>query len=569
MSETSILAFEEFTALPHVDQMEIYGNLMQMGEKTKDLIKENQQLSGKLKNADYRISLLQHKLFGRKSEKLQTVCANGFKQSVLPFKDQIFDEVPSNEEEPDFEESSDETTTSAVESLNLSSSDASQGLKKKKTGRKPLPGHLPREQVIHDLTDDQKQCACGCKMHKIGEEISEKLEVIPAQLKVIQHVRYKYSCKACQNGVKIAPVPLSPIPKSMSSPSLLAHVFIAKFDDHLPLYRQAEIWKRLGIDLNRATMSNWVIKMGDLCSPLIEALRGHIHHNSYVQADETPVTILKSSKKSCQKSYMWVYKTGSGEQPCLVYDFQESREAKHATEFLKGWQGYLQGDGYSGYNEVTSRPGVIRVGCMAHARRKFVDIVNMAPKKRGYAQTAVEKIKKFYEIESLIKEKNLNTTQVKQYREQYSKPLLDQFHKWLDDLKPKVPPKSSLGRAIAYTLSHWQELTRYLEDGRLAIDNNAVERAIKPFTVGRKNWLFVGNLAGAKGGAAIYSLIETAKANGLNPYKYLCHVLDMLPRLESNQITQLLPWNCHNELKAEFTLGEEEFCKEQALKQVA
>lgn len=299
------------------------------------------------------------------------------------------------------------------------------------------------------------------------------------------------------------------------------------------------------------TLSNWVIKAERLCSPLVKLLQSHIVDSSYVQADETHVMFLKPTKTR-QKFYMWIYKTGHDAKEAIVYDFQENREGKHATAFLNGFKGYLQGDAYSGYNEVTGKEGIIRVGCMAHARRKFVDVINMAPKKKGYSHQAVEKIKALYAIEAWIKENELPPDKVKEYREKHAKPLLDNFKKTLDEMYPKTPPKGPLGRAITYSLNHWGDLTRYLEDGRLDIDNNACERAIKPFTVGRKNWLFVGNHAGAQGGAALYSLIETAKVNGVEPYQYLKYVFEMIPKLPEDQLWQLLPWNCPEHLQKTF-----------------
>lgn len=483
-------------------------------------------------NASYTNAQLRHQIYGRKSEKYEAIN----QQPLFPGFENVFDETPAADEEPDPEEQE----------------DTKEKPQTKKTGRKPLPDYLPRERVVHDIEESAKKCACGQALHKIGEETSEQLDYIPAQVKVIQHVRYKYACKCCENTVKTAPVPAQPIPKSIASPSLLAQVFVSKFDDHLPLYRQCEIWKRIGVDLNRATLSNWVIKAGNLCAPLVELLRSHIVNSSYVQADETPVTMLLKSSKSRQKSYMWIYKTGYDSKVSIVYDFQENREGKHATAFLNGFKGYLQGDAYSGYNDVTSQEGVVRVGCMAHARRKFVDVINMAPMKKGYAHQAVEKIKALYEIEKHLKEKGFPPDEVKNYREKYAKPLLENFKKWLDEIHPKAPPKGPLGKAIAYILNHWVDLTRYLEDGRLEIDNNACERAIKPFTVGRKNWMFVGNRAGAKGGAALYSLIETAKANGVEPYQYLRYVLEMTPKLEPHELYQLLPWNCPDHLQDTF-----------------
>jgi hypothetical protein len=237
---------------------------------------------------------------------------------------------------------------------------------------------------------------------------------------------------------------------------------------------------------------------------------------------------------------MWICKTGYG-SPCFVYDFQESREGKHVTAFLDGFQGYLQSDAYSGYNAVSSQPGVTRVGCMAHARRKFVDVINMALKKQGNAHQAVEKIKHLYEIEAHIQEQGLPPDKSKLYREKHVKPQLEHLKKWVEEIKAKAPPRGPLGRAITYALSDWVKLTRYLDNGRLSINNNACERAIRPFTISRKNWLFMGNIKGAQGAAVLYSLIETAKANGISPYHYLCHVLETLPNLHKDQLNQLLP----------------------------
>jgi transposase len=524
MMNEPLLPFEDFTNLT---PSEMYEYLLKVTDKLQD--------------ASFEIARLRHQLFGRKSEK-----SKAFTHPTLPGLERVFDEAPVAGEEVGpqdtrEEEQSDQTSQDKPVRQN------------KTTGRKPLPDYLPRERIVHELEKSAQQCSCGHTLHKIGEEVSEQLDYIPAQVKVIQHVRYKYGCKACEEGIKTAPVPSQPIPKSMATANLLAHVFVSKFDDHVPLYRQVEIWQRCGVDLNRATLSNWVMKAGALCQPLVDLFRSHIIASSYAQADETTVTLLKQSQ-SRHKSYMWVYKTGYG-PPCLVYEFQRSREGKHATAFLEGFEGYLQGDAYSGYNEVTSQPGVRRLGCMAHARRKFVDIINMAPKKQGYAHQAVEKIKHLYKIEADIGEKKLSLDEVKLYREQHAKPLLENLKKWLEEIKPKAPPKGPLGRAIAYALNHWTELTRYLEDGRLAIDNNACERAIKPFTVGRKNWLFMGNDKGAMSAAALYSLIETAKANGINPYEYLRYVLDTLPKLETDQLPQLLPWNCPSSLQQTFKLA--------------
>lgn len=512
MTNTTLLPFEDFENLTPGD---MYMYLVEAHDK--------------LQHAAYQVAQLRHQLYGRKSEKLKEL-----QHPTLPgFEQQVFDEKQGVNEEEDPEEP------------------AVQDKHQKKTGRKPLPGHLPRERVIHDLPKVDQQCDCGHPLHKIGEETSEQLDYIPAQVKVIQHVRYKYACKVCENTVKTAPAPAQPIPKSIATANLLAHVFVSKFDDHLPLYRQAEIWQRLGVDLNRATLSNWVVKAGALCAPLIALLKTHMIQSQYVQADETTAVLLKKTKERT-KSYMWVYKTGYGKNQALVYEFQESREGKHPTAFLSGFNGYLQGDAYSGYNAVSSRKDITRVGCMAHARRKFVEVINMAPNKQGFAHQVVKKIQEIYRVEEKIKQEVMPPDKVRDYRKKHAEPLLNDLKTGLDDIKPKTPPKGPLGKAIAYAVGHWAELTRYLEDGKLEIDNNACERAIRPFTVGRKNWLFMGNMAGAQGSAALYSLIETAKANGIDAYKYLCYVLDMIPKLKPEQLSQLLPWNCPDFLQSTY-----------------
>ena len=528
MTNITPLSFKEFQKLP---PKQGYDRLLKLTDDVRYL--------------QYQVEQLRHRLFGRRSEKMNDSTPQ---QMEIKFPDApVFDEAPTPNEAPDPEEE-----TSVEEAPDQKEPQKTQ----KKTGRKPLPAVFPRTVVVHDLDDEEKVCACGNELHKIGEETSEQIEFIPAHIKVIQHVRCKYGCKACEETVKTASMPNQPIPKSMASPSLLAQVIVSKFDDHLPLYRQAEIWQRSGVDLNRATLSNWMIKCGKLCQPLVQLLQEHIVQSGYVQADESPVTLLKSSKTQNRSTgYMWVYQTGFGSRKGIVYDFQESRKGVNASNFLAGFQGYLQGDAYSGYNALSMQAGVERVGCMAHARRKFVDVIKAMPHQKGYANQAVEKIKALYRIERFALEQKLDPAGVKALRAERSVPILDDLKKWLEEIYPKVPPKSPLGQAIAYSLNHWSSLTRYLADGRLLIDNNACERAIKPFTVGRKNWLFVGNINGGQSGAVLYSLIETAKANGINPYDYLVYILSELPNRAPDDLEDLLPWNCPPALQGTFKIA--------------
>jgi len=490
------------------------------------------------------IARLRQQIFGKKSEKQKNVVNQEQPKEEEPIGDlQVFDEALiadaiSEEKDEEWAVNNQAGITPNKE--------------KKSRGRKPLPDHLPRTQVIHDLSETEKICPCGGTLNKIGEETSERLEVIPAQLRVIQHVRYKYGCKTCSDCVKIAAMPPQPIPKGIPTPGLLSHVCLSKFDDHLPLYRQSEIWERIGVSLSRSTLSSWIIQVGDLVDPLIQLLRQHICKSSYVHADETTAQVLQEKgRHATSTSYMWLYMTGSMPTPdasevqkgvSIVYDYQPTRKGLCAKEFLTGFQGYVQTDAFNGYLELTSQNGVIGLGCWAHARRKYVDVYTMA-KQPGYASDAIKIIAKLYEYESKATEHGYTIAQRLEMRQKRAVPLLQRFKKWLLEVQPKIPPKSPLSKAVNYTLNQWETLTVYTSDGRLNIDNNAAERMIRPFAVGRKNWLFMGSPEGAKAAASIYSLIETAKANGLNPGSYLTHIFSQIPITTVEDLQNLLPWN--------------------------
>ena len=338
-------------------------------------------------------------------------------------------------------------------------------------------------------------------------------------------------------------MPKQPIPKGIPTAGLLAHVAVAKFDDHLPLYRQSEIWDRLGVNLPRSTLSAWILKMGALLQPMIPLLQNHIIKSGYVNADETTAQVLKEPGRApTATSYMWVYMTGSHAQTSIVYEYQPTRHGDHAKTFLNGFKGTLQTDGYSGYHAVTGSDAVISAGCWAHARRKFHEVW-VVLKKDGAASKALEIIGKLYAVERYAVEQTFTIDQIKTYRQEMSKPILDAFHTWLISIRPKAPPKSPLAKAINYTLNQWEPLNRYLEDGQLSIDNNAAERQIRPFTVGRKNWLFMGSVEGAEAASVLYSLIETAKANDLNPEEYLTHLLKNIPTTTPDRYHTLVPWH--------------------------
>jgi len=414
-------------------------------------------------------------------------------------------------------------------------------------GRKPLPDNLPRTEVTHDIQEHEKVCPCGNALHCIGKEESEQLEVIPAQVKVIKNVRLKYGCKACEDTIILAKMPPQALPKSMAGPGLLAHILVSKYDDHLPIYRQAEIWERAGVDLDCTTMGRWVMSCGDLLMPLVDLMKQDIVASGSVQADETGVQVMnEKGRKNKSKSFMWVFKTVGDKNSKIVYHYSPSRSSDVISSFLSGFEGYLQSDGYKAYTKFAAESphNIINIGCWAHARRQFVEITKVAAKK-GVAFGAIQFIGELYKIEGEAKAENLSFEEIQERRQKESKPILEELKKFLLDHQDAVPPKGLLGKAISYTLKNWEHLIVYLERGDLEIDNNATERAIRPFAVGRKNWLFKGCVKGAESSAAIYSLIETAKSCGLNPYDYLRDVFIRLPQKISSgeSLDDLLPYN--------------------------
>ena len=429
---------------------------------------------------------------------------------------------------------------------------------RKKRGRKALPKDLPRVDVVHDLSEEEKQCGCGQFKSCIGEEISEKLDYIPARLQVERHIRLKYACKSCEGveddgpTVMIAPLPVQLIPKSNSTAGLLAHIAVSKFADGLPLYRQQKIFGRLGIDLPRAVMAKWMVQSALHCAELIDLLRAEIRSGPLIGIDETPLQVLnEAGRDNTTKSYMWVYRGGAPDRPTLLYQYQRTRSGRVALEFLNDYHGYIQSDDFSGYDHLDRNPNIVHLGCWAHSRRKFVKVVKVRKKHRSnrmnpksLADEALDYIGDLYQIEKQAQRRQLDAVQIYQLRQEKAKPLLDKFKDWLDTNQPLAPPKSLLGQAISYTLANWEKLIIYLEDGRLRPDNNLVENAIRPFVVGRKNWLFAGSPDGAKASATFFSLIETAKANGLEPYAYLRYIFKKLPLVQPDRnLKDLLPHN--------------------------
>jgi transposase len=414
---------------------------------------------------------------------------------------------------------------------------------RKKRGRKPLPDHLPRVDVVHELAEDERRCDHdGQLLVEIGEVISEQLDIIPAKIQVTRHIRKKYACD-CGQCIKTAPLPAQPIPKSMASPGLLAHITVSKYQDALPLYRQETILQRIGVDIPRATLANWMIKAGYLVQPLINLMQDQLLRHDIVQMDETTVQVLKESGKKAQsKSYLWLQRGGPPQQPVVLFHYDPGRGAGVAQRLLAGFKGYLQTDGYDGYNAVVTSNDLVHVGCMAHARRRFSDAVKAQGrnKKRGKAHRGLTLIQKLYRVEKQARK--LTPEERYEHRQRHAKPVLEEMRLWLDQCLPLVPPTSATGKALHYLHNELHKLIRYLDDGRLEIDNNHAENAIRPFVVGRKNWLFSDSVKGVTASANLYSLIETAKANGLEPYAYLRYLFTELPKAETvDAIEALLP----------------------------
>ena len=416
---------------------------------------------------------------------------------------------------------------------------------RRKRGRKKLPDALPRIEVIHELAAHERTCPHdGNPLAEIGAVTSEQLDIIPAKIQVIRHIRKQYAC-SCGQCIKTAALPPQPIPKSLASPGLLAHITVSKYQDALPLYRQETILKRIGVELPRATLANWMIQAGTLIQPLINLLRDRLLAYDIVQMDETPVQVLKEPGKTAQStSYLWLQRGGPPDQPVVLYDYDPGRGAGVPQRLLEGFTGYLQTDGYAGYNAVVQINGLSHVGCMAHARRKFSEALKAQGrnKKQGKAHQALALIQQLYRVETQARTRSAAERYA--HRQQHARPILDTMRSWLDEALPQVPPTSATGKALNYLHNEWRKLIRYLDDGRLEIDNNGAENAIRPFVLGRKNWLFSNSVKGVNASANLYSLIETAKANGLEPYAYLRHVFTELPKAQTVEaIEALLPGN--------------------------
>ena len=415
----------------------------------------------------------------------------------------------------------------------------------RKKKRVSIPKELPRVDVIHDLPDADKFCPHdGTALKQMGSETHDQLDIIPATIQVLHHIRLKYACPCCEQHLITAQKPAQPIEKSIASPGLLAFIATQKYVDALPLYRQVESFKRIGIELDRSTLADWMQKCGLLLQPLINLIHEKVLEQKYLHMDETIVQVLNEPGRAAEsQSYMWVLRSTLPTCAAVLFHYEPTRSGSVPTLLLQDFSGALMADGYPGYNAVCNKNSITRLGCWAHARRKFIEAQKIQPKgKTGKADQGLAFIQSLYRIEHMLNDK---TSEEKlMARQQQSKPILEKIKIWLEKSLPQTPPQSPIGKALYYLHNQWAHLINYVCNGDYPIDNNAAENAIRPFVIGRKNWLFSASQKGAVSSANLYSIIETAKANGLEPYAYLKRIFTELPNAKTlEQMESLLPWS--------------------------
>lgn len=418
------------------------------------------------------------------------------------------------------------------------SSDAAKQKDSRRNGRKPLPPELPRERIEHIPEKAALLCTtCNQEKQRIGEEVTEELDYVPASFVVRQHVRGKYACKACQDGVVIADLPARPIEKGRPGTGLLAHILVSKYGDHLPLHRQEGIYQRHGIDIRRSTMCDWVGQSAELLMPLVKEMKRQILVAPKIHTDDTSVPVRNGPRKQIRKGYLWVYIDRNNN---VAFDYTPNRCREGPVAFLGDYCGYLQADAYAGYDAVFAKGLATEVGCWAHARRKFYDAKDTDPV-RSHEMLAW--IGELYKIERQAKDEERNAAEIQALRQETSKPILDEIQQRLETFSIEVLPKSPLGQAIGYARGQWKALNRYLENGILDIDNNLSERTLRMVVIGRKNWLFAGHDTGGHRAAIIYSLIASCKLCKIDPFAYLRDVLDRVSTYPASGISDLLPAN--------------------------
>jgi transposase len=405
-------------------------------------------------------------------------------------------------------------------------------------GRVPLPKHLPRERLEYHPPQEALVCpGCGQPKERMGEEITEQLDYVPASFLVRQHVRVKYACKKCQEGVVIADLPARPIERGRPGEGLLAHVLTSKYCDHLPLHRQEVIFRRHGVEMARSTLCDWVREGATLLTPVVQEMHRQILVAPKIHTDDTPVTARNGSGKEKHKGFLWAYIDPDNN---VVFDYTSGHSREGPLRFLGDYAGYVQADAYNGYDALFAKGRATEVACWAHTRRKFFDAQDSDP---AHAAEVLVLIGDLYQIEAQAKEKNLGREQIQALRQKESRPILGVIEKRIASWGPQVLPKSPIGQAIAYAQGQWQALNRYLDDGVLDIDNNLAERTLRMVAIGRKNWLFVGHDNGGHRAAIIYSLVASCKLCAIDPFAYLRDVLERISTHPASRIAELLPRN--------------------------
>jgi transposase len=494
-----------------------------------NLLTENEKQSRLVEKMQHQLEQLLRARFGQKADRIDP-------NQLALFAAEVLDQQREQDEAPVVESAQEPATMDRNRNGH---------------GRNALPESLPRKRVEHAIDPDLLACPkCGGRhCRKIGEEVSEQLDYVPASLLVIEHARAKYACMDCEESVFCADSPMQPIEKGLPGPGLLSHVIVSKYADHLPLNRQESIFGRHGVEIPRSTQCDWMKASADLLAPLYELMKTRVLSSHVIRTDDTTVPVLDREKTKTRIGRIWDY-LGDRENPYTVFDYTPSRKRDGPVSFLGDYKGYLQADAYGGYDGIYAPGAIIEVACWAHARRKFVD-AQKSDAKRAIAATAY--VKKLYDVEREAKgeiEKrrlegdppyNEECDLRRALRREKSKPLLDAFKQWLDAQAQSALPKSPIGQAIAYTLSNWAALNRYVQDGALDIDNNAAERALRAIAIGRKNWMFAGSDRGGKTAAVLYSFTQTCKSLLIDPFAYLRDILARISAHPMARLEELLP----------------------------
>lgn len=523
------------------DIEELKALVLKLTNENTQLSESNAQLAEEKERFKKRAAYLEAWIFARKTEKKLSL-------QDPPEQLMLFNEAECHADESPDEESTDKATETAPV--------------KKRGCRKSLPEELPRKEIFIDIPEEQKICGCGTALKVIRKEVSEKLCIIPRQVYVERTIRPIYACPNCEgvetegSSVKIAPMPPQLIPHGIATPELVAATIIDKFCDALPLYRQSAIYKRIGIDITRGTLSRWVIMAAEKCRPLYEQLFADLTSGHVMHMDETRVQVLKEPNRSDElQSVMWVM-CGGNKGHVRYFHYDPSHAGAVAKELLKDFKGFLMTDGLKVYNSVGEREGITHVSCLVHMRRKFAAVVKTAGKhrKKGVSDQFLDLVSQLYHKENQLRNQLENHQLSKEAfikkRKEEQVPRLERIKKLLDDNINLASPKSTLGEALLYAQNHWERMLRYLDCAELPPDNNEAENAIRPFAVGRKNWLFAGSPRGAEASALFYTLIESAKANDINVHQYLIYVLRKIATADTaDKVAALLPWNCKNNLE--------------------